>query len=62
MEKGIIKGLISVLKMREARILAVSLEGLENVLSAGRDHYGSVSYIFLLTFYSSELRTSLQLN
>lgn len=31
-EKGIIKGLLSVLKMREARILAVSLEGLENVL------------------------------
>ncbi len=48
--------------MREARILAVSLEGLENVLSAGRDHYGSVSLLFRLTFNSLELRTSLQLN
>lgn len=35
-EKGILLALSSVLKMREARILAVALEGIENVLKAGK--------------------------
>lgn len=39
-EKGILKALISVLDMKEARILAVALEGLENILRAGKQHYG----------------------
>lgn len=38
-EKGIIKALLSVLKMTEARVLAVSLEGLENILKAGQEHF-----------------------
>jgi importin subunit alpha-1 len=43
-EKGILKALISVLKMREARILAVALEGIENILKHGKLHYPQVSY------------------
>jgi importin subunit alpha-6/7 len=45
-EKGIIRGLCTVLKMKEARILAVALEGLENVLKSGKSHYSNVSLIY----------------
>ena len=38
-EKGIIKALLATLKMNEARILAVALEGLDNILRSGQDHY-----------------------
>jgi hypothetical protein len=38
-DKGIIKALLATLKMQEARIIAVALEGLENILSAGQTHY-----------------------
>jgi hypothetical protein len=34
-EKGILKGLTSILNLREARVLAVALEGIENVLNVG---------------------------
>ena len=34
-DKGIIKSLLATLKMQEARILAVALEGLENILRSG---------------------------
>lgn len=34
-QKGILKALSSVLKMKEARILAVALEGIENILKSG---------------------------
>jgi importin subunit alpha-6/7 len=37
--KGIIKALLSTLKMTEARVLAVALEGLDNILKAGLEHY-----------------------
>jgi hypothetical protein len=43
-DKGIIKALCSTLKMTEARILAVSLEGLDNILKQGQQHYSKVSY------------------
>jgi len=33
--------------MREARILAVALEGLENILKAGQEHYTQVSKLKL---------------
>jgi hypothetical protein len=35
-DKGIIKALLATLKMQEARILAVALEGLENILRSGQ--------------------------
>jgi len=38
-EKGIIKALLAALKMREARILAVALEGLDNILKSGQHHF-----------------------
>lgn len=38
-DKGIIKALLSTLKMQEARILAVALEGLDNILSTGEEHF-----------------------
>jgi importin subunit alpha-1 len=38
-DKGIIKALLSTLKMQEARILAVALEGLDNILSIGEEHF-----------------------
>jgi hypothetical protein len=38
-EKGIIKALLASLKMREARILAVALEGLDNILKSGQQHF-----------------------
>lgn len=34
-EKGILKALCSVLTIKDARILAVALEGIENILKAG---------------------------
>jgi importin subunit alpha-1 len=34
-QKGILKALSAVLKMKEARILAVALEGIENILKSG---------------------------
>lgn len=34
-EKGILKALASVLVMKEARILAVALEGIDNILKKG---------------------------
>jgi hypothetical protein len=42
-QKGILKALSSVLKMKEARILAVALEGIENILKSGQKHYPAVS-------------------
>lgn len=44
-EKGIMKALSSVLKMKEARILAVALEGIENILKAGQKHFSQVTII-----------------
>lgn len=38
-EKGILKALATVLKMKEARVLAVALEGIDNVLKAGKSHF-----------------------
>lgn len=61
-EKGILKALTTVLKMREARILAVALEGIENILKAGKDHYSQVHIIYPLTLYSWEKRISSVLN
>jgi len=42
-EKGIMRALCSVLTMKEPRILAVALEGIENVLKAGKEFYLIVS-------------------
>ena len=39
MEKGILTALCSVLTIKEPRILAVALEGIENVLKAGNEHF-----------------------
>ena len=44
MEKGIIKALCSVLTMKDPRILAVALEGIENILKAGELHAMDVRY------------------
>jgi len=44
-DKGILKALTAVLKMKEARILAVALEGLDNILKAGKIHYSEVSLL-----------------
>ena len=41
--KGILRALCSVLTMKEPRILAVALEGIENVLKAGKQHFTVVS-------------------
>jgi importin subunit alpha-1 len=41
-QKGILTALSSVLKMREPRILAVALEGIENILRAGKQYYSTV--------------------
>lgn len=38
-QKGILKGLGSVLSFKEPRILAVALEGIDNVLKIGKQHY-----------------------
>jgi len=38
-EKGILRALASVLSMKEARILAVALEGIDNILKKGQEHY-----------------------
>ncbi len=38
-DKGIIKSLLAALKMKEARILAVALEGLKNILRSGQEYY-----------------------
>jgi importin subunit alpha-1 len=38
-EKGILVALCSVLTIKEPRILAVALEGIENVLKAGAQHF-----------------------
>lgn len=38
-EKGILTALCSVLSIKEPRILAVALEGIENVLRAGKEHF-----------------------
>ena len=35
MERGILKALCSVLTLKDARILAVALEGIENILKEG---------------------------
>lgn len=37
--KGILKALSSVLWMNEARLLAVALEGIDNVLKNGKEHF-----------------------
>jgi hypothetical protein len=42
-EKGILKALVSVLNMKDPRILAVALEGIENVLKSGKEHFMMVS-------------------
>jgi hypothetical protein len=41
-QKGILTALSSVLKMREPRILAVALEGIENILRSGKQYYSTV--------------------
>ena len=38
-DKFIIKSLLATLKMQEARILAVALQGLENILRSGQEYY-----------------------
>lgn len=38
-QKGMIQALGSILKVQDVRMLAVALEGLENVLSCGAKHY-----------------------
>jgi len=38
-EKGILRALCSVLRMNEARVIAVALEGIDNILKAGQEHY-----------------------
>lgn len=38
-EKGILKALISVLILKDPRILAVALEGIENILKCGKEHF-----------------------
>ena len=38
-ERGIIKALLSTLKMSEARVLAVSLEGIDNILKSGQENF-----------------------
>ena len=43
-QKGILKALSSVLKMKEARILAVALEGIENILKSGSEHFPMVIF------------------
>jgi importin subunit alpha-6/7 len=40
--KGILQALTSVLRMKEARILAVALEGIENILKSGKAHFMQV--------------------
>jgi hypothetical protein len=42
--KGILRALCSVLTMKEPRILAVALEGIENVLKAGKQFFMVVSF------------------
>lgn len=42
-DKGILKALCAVLTMKDPRILAVALEGIENVLKAGKEHFTVVS-------------------
>lgn len=42
-DKGILKALSSVLKMKEARILAVALEGIDNILKSGAQRFPMVS-------------------
>ncbi|CDW72241.1 importin subunit alpha-1-like [Stylonychia lemnae] len=37
--KGILKALSATLKMRDARILAVALEGIDNILKSGQQHF-----------------------
>lgn len=48
-EKGILKALCSVLTMKDPRILAVALEGIENVLKAGAQHFNIVRIFLKLT-------------
>jgi len=38
-QKGILKALSATLKMKDARILAVALEGIENILKSGQQHF-----------------------
>lgn len=38
-ERGIIKALLQTLKMQEPRVLAVALEGLDNILKSGEEHF-----------------------
>jgi hypothetical protein len=38
-QKGILKALTATLKMKDARILAVALEGIENILKSGQTHF-----------------------
>ena len=41
-QKSILPALTSVLKMKEPRVLAVALEGIENILKSGKQHYTAV--------------------
>jgi len=41
-QKGILKALTATLKMKDARILAVALEGIENILKSGQTHFPQV--------------------
>lgn len=38
-DRGIIKALVQTLKMTEPRVLAVALEGLDNILKSGEEHF-----------------------
>ena len=42
-QKGILKALTATLKMKDARILAVALEGIENILKSGQTHFPQVN-------------------
>ena len=55
-EKSILKALCSVLTMKDPRILAVALEGIENVLKAGKEHFTIVSsFLFTNTCFRMEI-------
>jgi len=42
-EKGILKALVFILTVTDPRILAVALEGIENILKCGKEHFMDVS-------------------
>ena len=38
-EKGIIQALCSIFKLQDVKMLAVALEGIDNILECGQKHY-----------------------